>query len=236
MEVPFDRASATNGKWCNQHVDVDILPGDGRSTQRVRLQPACGIGAYRDPDGHGVIGGFSINGGSFVYDGLVTAPDRWDRAHYLRKRRFRYIGASAVNESGDVRAFVLAPSFNATAAPHVEMSDCRAQLGCSDSDAAVACACVSVCAGTRLRWAAVTGGRLRAVRTVGTCGPGSSNVTSESLVAAVRRVVGLPSPPLATAQGACAACELPCAHSCQAYNPRVQRCAGAPSDECPCAC
>lgn len=55
-----------------------------------------------------------------MYDGLVTTVDRWFREHWLRKRRFRFVGDHPVGFEGDVRLFVLSPSLNATEAPQVE--------------------------------------------------------------------------------------------------------------------
>ena len=134
-EVPFDKAAlGSRAQWCT-HIDMDVIsqdPGAAGAGDLITLRPACGIGRYRDPDGLGAIGGYAARGGRFVRDGLVTAPDRWNRAHYLRKRRFRFVGDQPLDASGDVRAFVLAPSptYNRSATPRVETGSCSIALGC----------------------------------------------------------------------------------------------------------
>ena len=49
------------------------------------------------------------------------------------------------------------------------MSDCSLALGCTAADAPIACSCISVCVGSDLKWAVVTGSQLALLRTVGTC-------------------------------------------------------------------
>lgn len=201
-EIAWDRAAlGTKAKWC-RHVNMSDAGRRG-AMHLLRLTPGTGIGSYRDPDGLGAIGGYAARGGSFVVDGLVTAPDRWQRAHHLKKRRFRFVGADAIDASGDVRAFLLAPSLahDRMALPSVAMDSCTEQLGCPSVDAPLSCSCVSVCVGSRLQWAAVVNGRLALLRTVGSCalGPPPSPELVESLdaalVAEVRALVALPPGP-----------------------------------------
>jgi len=200
-EVSFDRgARGAAAKWCS-HVDF-ADEGVRGAMHLLSLRPATGIGSYRDPDGFGVIGGYAARGGAIVVDGLVTAPDRWMRAHHLKKRRFRFVGDGAIDSSGDVRAFLLvpSPSQNRSALPHLSMRTCTSELGCPLIDAPVACWCVSICVGTRLQWAAVVDGKLKAVQVVGTCArqeqPPHPTIESlnSTLVEHVRQIA-LPAPP-----------------------------------------
>ena len=202
VEVPFDRAAlGTIAKWC-KHVDT---ADEGRRGQAhmLRLTPGSGIGSYRDRDGFGVVAGYAAKGGAFTIDGLITAPDRWGRAHHLKKRRFRFVGAGPVDASGDVRAFVLAPSpaSNSSALPELSMRNCTAELGCPSMDAPTSCWCVSVCLAPKLLWAAVVGGKLTALRTVGTCAMGAhpphdtSESIDETLAEQARRLAMPPPPP-----------------------------------------
>eukprot|EP00438_Fugacium_kawagutii_P026472 Skav202783 [mRNA] locus=scaffold326:487231:501497:+ [translate_table: standard] len=124
-ELPFERGSDPGKyKWCS-HVDPVLQPG----AASILLQAQCGLGDFRPADGFGMVSGFSTageahpSGGRFVYDGLVTTVDRWFREHWLRKRRFRFVGDQAVGPEGDVRLFVLSPSLNATEAPKVGSCD-----------------------------------------------------------------------------------------------------------------
>ena len=122
-ELEFDRDSNPSAfKWCS-HVDPVLL-----TSTVMALYPRCGLGSYRPADGLGLISSFSTSGGHFVYDGLVTTVDRWFRAHWLKKRRFRFVGHSAVGAEGDVRLFVLSPSpsSNRSAIPVVATWFCSA--------------------------------------------------------------------------------------------------------------
>ena len=202
QEVPFDRtALGQTAKWC-RHVDI-LDEGTRGAAHLLSLRPGTGIGSYRDPDGLGGISGLAARGGSFVIDGLITAPDRWNRAHHLKKRRFRFVGDAPIDSSGDVRAFVLVPSpaHNRSALPAISMRNCTAQLGCASMHEPTACWCVSICLGTRLQWATVVDGRLNVVRTVGTCAlqrqppHAATESLDASLVDQVRRLAMPPPPP-----------------------------------------
>ena len=176
-EIPFDKAAlGSKAKWCT-HVDIDVTSqgADAGANNLVVLRPACGIGSYRDPDGLGAIAAYATRGGHFIRDGLVTAPDRWSRAHWLKMRRFRFVGERPLDTEGDVRAFVLAPApaHNRSAAPYIRMSSCSADLGCATAASPLDCSCISLCVGTTMSWAAVLVGELRLLRVVGRCGDGS---------------------------------------------------------------
>ena len=189
-ETAWDRAQLGGAaKWC-RHVEVSD-EGYHDAMHVLSLSPGTGIGSYREPDGFGAIGGHAQRGGAFVYDGLITAPDRWGRAHRLKKRRIRFVGSGTIDASGDVRTFLLAPSLNRSALPPISMRSCSQELGCGEAEAPIACSCVSVCVGTRLRWAVVVGSRLSLLRTVGTCAaqptttPSPAETTVEALETAL---------------------------------------------------
>ena len=227
QELPFDKAAlGARAKWA-RHVDVRRV-----TPQLVTLTPACGIGSYRDADGLGAVVGFAARGGGFVNDGLVTSVDRWLRSHYIRKRRFRFVGAQPVDADGDVRAFVLAPSLaqNRSAAPHVAMASCTAELSCPANSGALVCSCVSICVSGALHWAVVVGGSLRVLSAVGTCASGSLWEAEAGRVEQVRLAAGLsPFFVAASPSQSCGACPW----HCQAYNPRTRMCSGAATNSCP---
>ena len=113
-ELPWNRSSnPSKYKWCS-HVDPFLLNGSA-----ILLQARCGLGDYRPADGFGLVTGFSTSGGRFVYDGLVTTVDRWFRPHFLKLRRFRFVGNAAVGPAGDVRVFMLSPSLPGSETPTV---------------------------------------------------------------------------------------------------------------------
>ncbi|CAK9003058.1 Hypothetical protein (Fragment) [Durusdinium trenchii] len=156
QEMDFDRDSGPGAyKWCS-HVDPILL-----GSTSVVLYPRRGLGSYRPGDGLGLVSGFSTSGGQFIYDGLV---DRWFRKNWLKKRRFRFVGDSAVGPEGDARVFVLSPSPspNRSAIPVVDLGLCLLELGCRSSSAIQ-------CPESRLRWAVVALGKLHSWKTVGTC-------------------------------------------------------------------
>lgn len=165
VELPFDSFEHPRTSRC-AHVDVAVR-GNGSA---VQLTPRCGISTHRNADGLGLVGGFAAAGnGHFVYDGLVTAPNRWFTPHYHKKRRFRFVTDEPTTSSGDVRTFVLAPSDadDRFSPPNLHMQSCSGALECVGS--VIECTCVDICDGSTLRWVVVTSARLTAVHAVGTC-------------------------------------------------------------------
>ena len=160
QELEFDRSSDPSAfKWCS-HVDPVVL-----NAGAVVLHARCGLGGFRPADGSGLISGFSISGGHFVYDGLVTTVDTWKRPNWLKKRRIRFVGNSTVGAEGDLRLFVLSP-FPATQndTPEVSLESCTEELDCPYNASVTQCSCVSMCSNSILRWAVVLLGRLHAFR------------------------------------------------------------------------
>ena len=185
-ELPFNTLQNPRSSRCN-HVDI-TSSADGS----IILQPRCSIGNHRANDGLATVGGFSAeDGGRFVIDGLVTAPDRWLTLHVHRKRRFRFVTDAPTSAAGDVRAFVLAPSsaHNRSQAEAVRIDSCSDAIGCAAGVARVTCTCVELCVGEVLRWAVVVRSLLAAVHVVGTC-DSQSAVHDPSLVHRARLVAG----------------------------------------------
>ena len=184
-DKPFDRSTlpAHKQKIC-AHVDVKAATSGTSTageTDVVHLRPRCGAGYFRQPDGVGSIAGWSLNGGSFAYDGAVTAVNNGGDKTYLR--RFRWQGGNPVTSHGDVRAFVLATApasgtklaqkLRALATPTADapnstgvvypMAWARRCPGdaphspCSTKGTAV-CVCVETCAAGSVYWATAEGG------------------------------------------------------------------------------
>ena len=196
QELPFDSTANPRTSRCG-HVDLQSIT----NASAVLLQPRCGIGNWRGADGVGVIGGFAAAaGGHFVVDGLVTAPDRWLRPNYYKKRRFRFVTHAPTDSSGDVRAFVLAPASaqNRSIPPMVTLSSCSADIGCDTVSGAspLTCSCIELCVGSTLRWAVVRQAELVALHVIGACDE-SGSTRNASLVHEVREAaIGpWPSPP-----------------------------------------
>ncbi|CAE7628168.1 unnamed protein product [Symbiodinium microadriaticum] len=168
-ELEFDRDSDPNAfKWCS-HVDPVVLDAGS-----VALYAKCGLGGFRPADGWGFIRGFSVSGGHFVYDGLVTTVDTWKRPNWLKKRRFRFVGNSTVGDEGDVRLFVLSPvAASQTETPTIALESCADELGCPPNASKLECFCISMCANSVVRWGVLLLGRLHSFTRVGTCTDGS---------------------------------------------------------------
>ena len=163
-ELEFDRDSDPNAfKWCS-HVDPVVLDAGS-----VALYAKCGLGGFRPADGWGFIRGFSVSGGHFVYDGLVTTVDTWKRPNWLKKRRFRFVGNSTVGDEGDVRLFVLSPvAASQTETPTIALESCADELGCPPNASKLECFCISMCANSVVRWGVLLLGRLHSFTRVGT--------------------------------------------------------------------
>jgi hypothetical protein len=129
----FTRARAP--KRCS-HTDVDVLNASG-AANRVLLRSRCGE-PYEEGDAVGEVRGWSAGGGKFVYDGLVSSPDRWG-VEKLHQHRFRYEGVSTVGPGGDTRAFLLTTSV-APALPVPSWIQ-----SCSEDQS-----CIVICVGTHL--------------------------------------------------------------------------------------
>jgi hypothetical protein len=144
--IAFKRSTAP--KWCS-HTDVDLVVdvggggGDGGAanrSSRAVLRSRCGE-PYEEGDAVGEIVGWAAGGGSFVYDGLVSSPDRWGVAK-LHQHRFRYEGSSTVGPSGDLRAFLMTTSVSPALPAPSWIQICYAGQ--------TPATCVAVCVGTQL--------------------------------------------------------------------------------------
>jgi hypothetical protein len=107
----------------------------------VLLTSKCGFGADGDMAGDavGLVTGWSVNGGTFVVDGLQTALERWG-APVMHQHKFRYVSDQKLTTDGDLRAFLLTSERAPTALPASWLRGCH-------PDKAVNGMCVTACVG-----------------------------------------------------------------------------------------
>ena len=131
--MAFERSKAPSR--CS-HTDVELVGGFNAS--RAVLRSRCGLESNTVGDAVGHLNAWSKLGGRFIYDGLVSSPDRWG-VKKLHQHRFRYEGMSTVGPAGDIRVFLLTT--------HVEPADHTPSwiANCSEDKS-----CISVCVGTKL--------------------------------------------------------------------------------------
>ena len=99
--MAFERSKAPSR--CS-HTDVELVGGFNAS--RAVLRSRCGLESNTVGDAVGHLNAWSKLGGRFIYDGLVSSPDRWG-VKKLHQHRFRYEGMSTVGPAGDIRVFLL---------------------------------------------------------------------------------------------------------------------------------
>lgn len=167
------------------HADV-ALGGDDAS--RATLRSRCGENGA-EGDAVGEIIGWSRGGGRFVYDGLVSAEDRWG-SRVLNQHRMRYEGRGRVGPAGEERVFLMTAGV-APGSPLPSWVRGSVAEGCAASSVRT---CVEVCVGTRRYTFAVADGAVLSANETGGC-DGQLNASNGSVSCSCGDAIPTPAPP-----------------------------------------
>ena len=181
-QTAFNRTLAP--KHCS-HTDIAL---GGLNHSRATLRSRCGENGA-EGDAVGEIIGWSRGGGRFVYDGLVTAENRWG-ARVLNQHRMRYEGNGRVGPAGEQRLFLMTAGVAPGLPPPSWVRGSSAE-GCAASGVET---CVEVCVGTRLyAFSVAADGAALGANEVGVC-DGQMDKPNDSTLCPCGGAVATPRP------------------------------------------